>query len=99
MLACGAAAAALLLRDRRLRLAAMAIALLAAPVLVLVDVWDEPRVADFRDSPAQVGAALVFAAAAVAALALAFNRWPEAFPVAAFAVLPLRVPIEVGGET
>ena len=30
---------------------------------------------------------------------LAFRRWREAFPIAAFAVLPLRVPIEIGGET
>ncbi len=99
LVACGSAAAALVLDDRRLRWVAMAVALAAAPLLVLGNVWDEARVVDFRESPAQVVAALVFAAVAVAGLAAAFSRWPEAFAATAFAVLPLRVPIEVGGET
>ena len=99
LIACGSAAAALLVDGRRARVLAMAVALVAAPVLVLGDVWDEPRVVDFRESPAQVGAALVIGVIALAALVLAFRRWREAFPIAAFAVLPLRVPIEIGGET
>lgn len=96
---CAGAAAALLARDRRLRVAALVVALVAAPLLVLGNVWDQPRVVDFRESPIQVGGALVGGALALAALAAAFRRWPEAFPIAAFAVLPLRVPIEIGGET
>ena len=99
LIACGSAAAALLVDGRRARVLAMAVALAAAPVLVLGDVWDEPRVVDFRESPAQVGAALVIGVIALAALVLAFRRWREALPIAAFAVLPLRVPIEIGGET
>ena len=86
-------------RDRRLRVAALALALTVAPLLVLGDVWNQPRVVDFRESPAQVTGALVLAAVSVAALATAFRRWPEAFAIAAFAALPLRVPIEIGGET
>lgn len=54
---------------------------------------------DFRESPLQVAVALGFGALAVGALALAFRRWPEAFAIAAFAVLPMRVPLEIGGET
>ena len=97
--ACGAAAAALLLRDRRARLAAMSVALVAAPALVVGDVWDEPRVVDFRHTPSQVVPATVVVGAALALLVAWFRRRPDAFPVAAFAVLPIRVPLEVGGET
>jgi hypothetical protein len=35
----------------------------------------------------------------LAALVWAFRRYPSAFPVVAIAVLPLRVPLEIGGET
>lgn len=99
IVACGAAAAALVAPDPRLRLAAMALALAIAPVLVLGDVWDQPRVVAFRESPAQIGAALVIGAGAIAGLALCFRRFPEAFGIGAIAVLALRVPVDVGGET
>jgi putative inorganic carbon (hco3(-)) transporter len=99
LIACGGAAAALVIEHRRARLLAMAIALVAAPVLVLGDVWDEPRVIEFRESPAQVGGAIVVSASAATALVLLFRRFREAFPIAAFAVLPLRVPVEIGDET
>jgi hypothetical protein len=32
-------------------------------------------------------------------LALAFRRYPAAFPIAAFVLLPLRVPVAIGGQT
>lgn len=99
LVACAAAAASLVLTAPRARLVAMAIALVAAPVLVLGNVWDEPRVADFRHSWAQVGFALVVGAAALAALVVAFRRRPALFAIAAFAVLPLRIPVEIGDET
>jgi O-antigen ligase len=97
--ACGAAAAGLLVGDRRLRLIAIATALAIAPVLVLGSVWDEPRIVDFRSSVAQVGGALAVAGLGVAGLVALFRRLPEAFAISAFAVLPLRVPVEIGGET
>jgi len=99
LLACGAAAAALVVEHPRARQAAMVVALIAAPVLVLGDVWDESRVVDFRNSPAQLGGAVVVGALALAVLAAAFRRRPEWFVIGAFAVLPLRVPVEIGGET
>jgi putative inorganic carbon (HCO3(-)) transporter len=99
LIACVGAAAAIVLPDRRLRMIAIAVALVAAPLLVLGDVWDEPRVVDLRESPAQVAAGLILGAALVAALVVAFRRWPQAFAITALAVLPLRVPIEIGGET
>lgn len=63
------------------------------------DVWDEPRIVDFRHSPAQLGGGITVALVGIALLALAFRRYPDAFPLAALGVLPLRVPVEIGGET
>ena len=68
-------------------------------MLVLGSVWDEPRLIDFRDSPLRIVGALLALAVAVAGLTACFRRWPQAFAVAAFAALPLRVPIEVGDQT
>jgi O-antigen ligase len=77
----------------------MLVALALAPVIVLGSVWDEPRVVEFRDGAAGVAAALCAAAALTAGATLSFRRFPAAFPIAALAALPLRVPIEIGGET
>jgi O-antigen ligase len=96
---CGAAAAGLVLDDRRARLLALGVALTLAPLLVLGNVWDEPRVVDFRQSAAQLAAVLVVGAAGLAVLVAAFRRYPQLFAIAAFVALPLRVPVEIGGET
>ena len=96
---CGAAAAGLALPQRRRRTIAIAIAVIAAPILVVADVWNEPRVADFRAEPTHVIAAVVVIGAALAALAAAIRRHPQVLPIAAIAALPIRVPIEIGGET
>jgi O-antigen ligase len=96
---CIAAAAAVVVDDRRIRLVACALALLIAPVLVLGDVWQEARVVDFRNSPSQAGTALVLGAVGLAALTALFRRYEIALPIAALGVLPLRVPVEIGGET
>lgn len=77
----------------------MTVALCVAPVIVLGSVWNEPRVLDFRTSPAQVGAAVVFGALCLAVLVALFRRYRPAFAIVAFTVLPLRVPIDIGGET
>ena len=99
--ACGAAAAGIALpRSPRTGRSRSSIAVVAAPILVIADVWNEPRVADFRDSRRSSRAALV----ARAALVGRARPWrsaagPEVLPIAAIAVLPIRVPIEIGGET
>jgi O-antigen ligase len=97
--ATGAAAAGIALPGRRARTAALLVAIVAAPVLVLADVWNEPRVADFRAEPVHVLAALIAVAIAVGALTYAIRRWPAVLPVAAVAMLPIRVPLEIGGQT
>ena len=99
LIACGAAAAALLLPEARHRHLAMGVALLAAPVLVAGDVWDQPRFEELRDSPPLVAAAAGGVLAIVAAGSAIFLRYPVAFPIAAFSVLPIRIPFELGGET
>ena len=97
--ACGAAAASLVVRDRRVRLAAMTAVLALAPIIVLGSVWDEPRVIDFRHSAAQIGLAALVVVGGLALLTALFRRYPSALPIVAVAVLPLRVPLEIGGET
>jgi len=99
LVACGAAALGLVATNRRLRRGALAIAVLAAPVLVAGDVWNEPRVVLFRDDPLQIVALGVAAVAVVGALAVLIDRVPAAFPILAVALLALRVPVEIGGET
>jgi putative inorganic carbon (hco3(-)) transporter len=99
LIACGGAAAALLARDSRLRYGAAAVALVAAPVLVAGDVWDSSRLMALRDPPAKLAVVIAVALVAVAVMAAIFRRFPWLFPIAAFAVLPLRVPVQVAGET
>jgi O-Antigen ligase len=99
LVGCGAAACAIAGRDVRLRRAALIVALLAAPALVLGDVWHEERVVSFRDDPAVVAAAGVALLVAIGAAVALMRRLPTAFPLLALALLPLRVPVEIGGET
>jgi putative inorganic carbon (HCO3(-)) transporter len=99
LIACGASATALLAQDARLRYGAAAVALIAAPVLVAGDVWDTSRLEELRDPPGKLAAVIALAVAAVAAVAVVFRRFPLSFPIAVFAVLPLRIPVEVAGET
>jgi putative inorganic carbon (HCO3(-)) transporter len=99
LIACGAAAGALLARDARLRYGCALVALIAAPALIAGDVWDSSRVVALRHPPEKLAVVVVAAVAAVAAAAAIFRRWPWSFPIATFAVLPLRVPVHVGGQT
>jgi putative inorganic carbon (HCO3(-)) transporter len=99
LVASGAAALALLARDRRLRLAAATLALAASPALVAGDVWHSSRLVDLRQDPLKLSVAIAAATLTVGVAAAAFSRLPWAFPVTLFAVLPLRVPIQVAGET
>jgi O-antigen ligase len=99
LIACGAAAGALLARDARLRYGCALIALIAAPALIAGDVWDSSRVAALRHPPEKLAIVVVGAVVAAAVVAAIFRRWPWSFPLATFAVLPLRVPVHVGGQT
>ncbi len=74
-------------------------ALVAAPALVAGDVWHSTRLVELRHHPAKLAAALGVAMVAVAIAATLFRRVPWTFPIALFVALPLRVPVQVAGET
>jgi len=95
----GGAAVSILARDPRLRLAAVAAAIIAAPVMIAGQVWDTPRLVSLRDHPATAAGAGFAVLIGTAAAAAAVRRWPRVFPVAAVLALPLRVPLQIGGQT
>lgn len=97
--ALGGAAVAILAPRARLRYAALAVALVAAFALILGQVWDTPRLATVRHHPPVAALAVVGLLAAIGLLAVAFRRWPATFPIAAIVLLPLRVPVTIGGQT
>ena len=99
LIALGAAATAVSARTSRLRYAALAIAVVAAFALILGEVWSTSRLATLRHHPPLAALAFGSVLAAVALLALAFRRYPAAFPIAVLILLPLRVPVTIGGQT
>jgi O-antigen ligase len=99
LVACGGAGVSLVARDPRIRYGAAAVALIAAPVLVAGDVWHSTRFVDLRHHPAKLAVILAVVVIAVGVGAAIFRRYRWAFPVSVFAVLPLRVPVHLGGQT
>ena len=99
LVACGAAAAAILAPRARWQPIALAVALAVAPALVLGDVWDSPRVEDLRGSTGLVAAGIVALTLGVGVGAVVMRRIGWAFPVLVFAALGLRLPVRFGGET
>lgn len=99
LIGAAAASAALVASSPRLRRAGIGVALLAAPAVVIGDVWQTERVAELREQPLVLIGAAAAISIAVAALAALFRSRPLAFCVLAIAALPLRVPVELGGET
>lgn len=97
--AAGGAAAAILLPRGRLRSAALILAIALVPILILGDQWHSHRIADLREHPARIAILTIAGLAGVAILAALFRRWPVALPLAIVAVLPVRLPLEAGGET
>jgi putative inorganic carbon (hco3(-)) transporter len=99
LLAAAGAAGAILLPAGRLRAAAMLVALVLFPVLILGDQWHSHQIVDLRDHPSRLVALGLLAVTVSAALAYAFNRWPIVMPLAIVAALPFRVPLHAGGDT
>ncbi len=93
--ALGGAGAGLILRDSRLRYAGLAAGLVAAALLV----WATPRFDTLRGHPAEAAGLVVAALGGLGGLAAAMYRWPRLVPVLVVLALPLRVPVEVGGDT
>jgi O-antigen ligase len=94
-----AAAGAILLPAGRPRAAAMLVALVLFPALVLGDQWHTHQIADLRDHPSRLAALAIAGMLASVALAYGFRRWPVLLPLAIVAALPFRVPLHAGGDT
>lgn len=97
--ALGGAAIAVMAPQPKVRFPALAIALAAAVALIAGEVWSTSRLAPLRHHPPLAGGVFLATALAVVALALVFRRYPAVFPIAAFVLLPLRVPVHIGGQT
>lgn len=93
------AAGAVVARRAQRRALATLGALILAPALLISDIWDTDQIRPLRDHPSAAVGAAVAGLAALAALAVLFDRRPTAFPLAAAAALPFRVPIASGGST
>ncbi len=93
------AAAALVVRGGRARAWLLLGALVVAPAILIVHVWDADQVVSLRDRPSLAAAAALAGLVAIAALAFVFARVSWAFPIAAVASVPFRVPIAVGGTS
>jgi putative inorganic carbon (HCO3(-)) transporter len=94
-----ACAAAILLPPGRLRAAAMAVAMVLFPVLILGDQWHTAQIVDLRHDEGRIVALLAIAGAIIAALTCLFRRWPVLLPLAIIFALPFRVPLHAGGDT
>lgn len=99
LVAAAGAGGAILLPAGRLRSLAMLTALVLFPVLILGDQWHSHQIADLRHSTGRLVALGLVGAAATAALAYVFSRWPVLLPLAIVAALPFRVPLHAGGDT
>jgi O-antigen ligase len=93
------AAGAVLLPGARWRALATLGALIVAPALLISDIWDTDQVRPLRDHPSVAVAGIVAGVIVLAGLAVLFDRKPAAFPIAAAAAIPFRVPIASGGST
>ncbi len=99
LIACAGSGAALVLVTPRYRYAAMGAGLLAAVGLLTGEVWGEERFEQFTSQPGAIVLALILGGTALGATAATFQRVPAAFAIAVFAVLPLRLPVQIGDET
>jgi O-antigen ligase len=99
LVAAAAATAAILLPTGQLRSAAMLLALVLFPALILGDQWHSAQIVDLRHDSARLTALIAAALAATAILVLAFRRWPVALPLAIVFALPFRIPLHAGGDT
>ena len=97
--ACGGTGASLVLTRPAHRYLAMGIGLAAAVALLAGEVWGEERFEQITSTPAALILGLILGGTALGATAATFQRVPAAFAIAVFAVLPLRLPIQIGGET
>ncbi|HEV2770114.1 MAG TPA: O-antigen ligase family protein, partial [Solirubrobacteraceae bacterium] len=90
------AGGALLLGGPRARAASALGALALTPVLLVVHIWSSDQLAVARERPLLAVAGAAMGIAVVAGAAFGLRRRPALLAPIALAVLPFRVPIEVG---
>ncbi len=83
-------------RTERTRALGMLATAVASPPLLLASIWHSPKLAIVHHHPLVAVALGVLGLAVVVALAVAFDRRPEALAVLAVATLPFRVTIGTG---
>jgi O-antigen ligase len=93
------AALVLALKDPRLRSFAMACAIVLLPVVLVGHIWDTDQFRSISGNTTVFVVLVVGGLTVVTALAIAFVRRPQLFPLFAVAALPFRVPIEAAGTT
>jgi O-antigen ligase len=99
VLAALAAGGALLLADARARAVSALAALTLTPVLLVGELWDSPQIETLRSRPTLAAAVIVGALVVVAGLAVLLRRSPWLLAPLVVAALPLRVPLDSGGES
>jgi putative inorganic carbon (hco3(-)) transporter len=99
VIAAACAAASILLPAGRPRSAAMLVALILFPVLILGDQWHKHQIVELRHDEAKAAAAVVIGTVIVVVLAWVFRRRPVLMPLSIIGTLPFRIPLESGGET
>jgi putative inorganic carbon (HCO3(-)) transporter len=92
-------AVVLLVADRRVKAAAMLVALVLCTVLLLADLWNSPRLSVVHRHPLVAGLGAIVLIAALLAAALLVARRPAVIAPLAVGALPFRVPIQAGGTT
>jgi putative inorganic carbon (HCO3(-)) transporter len=95
----GLVAGALLVRAERTRALAMVGLLVLAPVLLVADVWDSPRLHALRHHPLEVALAVIVGLGLILVLALLIRRRPALLAPLVVLTLPFRIPITLGGAT
>ena len=98
LIAAAAGAASIVLPAGRIRAAAMLLALVLFPLLILGDQWHSAQIVDLRNDSTRLAALALLGMAAIAILAATFHRWPVALPLAIVFALPFRVPLHAGGD-
>jgi putative inorganic carbon (hco3(-)) transporter len=92
-------AAAVLAARPKPRALAMLALLFLAPVLLVADVWDSPRLHALNHHPLAAVAAGLVGVALVLALAVPIRRRPWLIAPLVVLTLPFRIPLTVGGTT
>jgi putative inorganic carbon (HCO3(-)) transporter len=92
-------AGSLVARTDRGRALAMVGLLVLAPVLLLADVWNSPRLHALHNHPLEAVAAVLVALVLVVALAVVIARRQWLLAPLVVLTLPFRIPITLGGTT